>query len=408
MKRRWLAIAMAACILGIACSVISLNSYYKIQKGGVAEESFCAISDLVNCDLVEASSYSSIGSIPIAGLGLLYYVFIFLLAVVARYSMGFKKPTVAFAWWCSVASLFFTAYMAYVSVVLLNVFCLTCVGMYASNILIFVSLYLAMGMPLSDGKNFLWGYPATFFTRKKMGIDFMPKVGIHLLIAAVIFGIGMIFIASASKNIQKLSDEQISEAVENFNRQSGYDLKVDKDSTPLWGTKGAPVTFVEFSDYRCPFCRQAAFMVKPFLTEYKKNVEYYFINYPLDSECNHYVQHQMHPGACLAARAALCANKAGRFWDYHDELFRETGNIDNKLVLKIAGKLNLNTDDFATCLGSAEVDRKLKEDIETARKIYITGTPSIFLNSRYLRFWRSPELLRLLVRKEIEGSKVKK
>lgn len=401
MKRRWLTVALIACVIGAVCAFISLDRYLEIQKSGVAEASFCSVSDFIDCDIVEASSYASINGLPVAGIGFVYYIFMFLFVFVGRFFKGFKMPTVAFVWWASVLSIIYTIYMAYISMSVLNVICLTCAGMYVANLLLFVSLYLAMGMPLKECVSFIWGYWATIITNKKRGIDFMPKFWTHLLSAVIIFGIGMIFITSAAKNIGSPNQEEIAGYVGRHFRQSKYDLKFDKNNTPMWGTKGAPVTIVEFSDFECPYCKIAAFRVKPFLVEFKKDVAFYFLNYPLDSTCNHYMQHQMHPGACLAAKAVICANAEGKFWEYHNALFRNKGRIDDELIKKITRNLKLSEAAFNECLADPATERKLQDDIEAARRIYVSGTPSVFINDRNLKAWKSPEILRAVVENEL-------
>lgn len=406
MKRKWLTVAIISCVIGIICASESLRNFYRIFKSGVvAGDSFCAISDFVNCDVVEASSYSNFNGIPIAGLGLIYYILILIFISWARFSRGFKKPTVAFAWWSTIPAVLYSIVLLYISVFILHALCLTCIGMYLVNVALFISLYLAMRIPINESLSFFWGYWLTILARRRKGIDFMPKFFIHLLASIIIFAIGLVFISSASSNIDTLSDAQLSDYLNDFYRQSRYDIKFDKDSASMWGTKNAPVTVVEFSDYRCPFCKLAAFTIKPFLVEYRDDVAYYFLNYPLDSTCNHYMQHQMHPGACLAAKGGICADKLGKFWEYHDTMFKSDEQIDVKLLEKIAKKLNLNKKILMNCVRSAETDRKLKREIESARRIFITGTPSIFINNRHLKFWRNPAMLREVVKREIEASK---
>lgn len=405
MKRRWLTVAMIASIFGAVCSVVSLQNYLRIHEGGVvAEDSFCSISESINCDVVEASSYASVGNIPIAGLGLIYYILILVFSAVARFSRGFKKPTVAFAWWSSILAVLYSILLAYISLVVMRTVCITCLGMYSANFILFISLFLAMRIPPSEWFSFLWGYWLTILARKKRGIDFMPKFGAHLLAFIIVFGIGLVFISSATGKIKRMSDAEIANYVDHFYKQSKYDIKFDKAGTSVWGVEGAPVTIVEFSDYRCPFCRISAFLIKPFLAEYKNNVAYYFVNYPLDSTCNHYMQQQMHPGACLGAKAGICAEKFGKYWEYHDEMFKSTEQITMLLVMDIVKKLGIDGEKFAICLNSAETERKLRDDIEASRRIYITGTPTVFVNDRRLKSWKNPEVLRDIVSREIKAA----
>lgn len=404
MKRSWLTVAMIMCVLGGVCAGISLHNYFKIQRAGIVEGSFCSITEYINCDVIEASSYSAVKGVPIAGLGLTYYIILLIFLAVARFSKGFNRSIVAFSWWMTCFSILYSLFLFYVAAMVIHALCLTCIGMYIANIMLFVSLYLAMEIPLNQAPQFLWGYWWTVITRRKTGIDFMPKFGSRLLAAAVMFAIGLLFVSSAASTIKKPGAVEIADYVNNFYRQSKYDIKFDKENSPVWGAKGAPVMITEFSDFMCPFCKLAAFSIRPYLAEYKGKVVYYFLNYPLDSNCNHYMEHQMHNGACVAAKASICANELGKFWEYHDHLFKSKGQITMQYVVGLARKLKIDEGAFVECMDSVEAEKKLQDDIEAARRIYVTGTPSVFLNDRQLKFWRSPDVLRTIVDKEIELS----
>src|SRR6266481_2717123 len=79
------------------------------------------------------------------------------------------------------------------------------------------------------------------------------------------------------------------------------------------------VTIELFSDFQCPFCAQFA---PAFRELQKRGVEgvsatIRFKQFPLN----------FHPDAQLAAQAALAANEQGRFWEMHDLLFANQGEL---------------------------------------------------------------------------------
>ena len=55
-------------------------------------------------------------------------------------------------------------------------------------------------------------------------------------------------------------------------------------------TDGAKVMIVDFSDFQCPYCRQAFYAYKPIIAKYEAQqpgaVKFVLKDYPLDSECN--------------------------------------------------------------------------------------------------------------------------
>ena len=101
-------------------------------------------------------------------------------------------------------------------------------------------------------------------------------------------------------------------------------VAVNVANAPMQGSKDAPVTILEFSDFQCPFCGK---FYKETLSQledtYVKTgkVKLYFRNYPLDTTCNPSMSQQLHPFACKAAEAAACADAQGKFWEYHNTLF---------------------------------------------------------------------------------------
>ncbi|KKP87346.1 MAG: DSBA-like protein thioredoxin domain-containing protein [Microgenomates group bacterium GW2011_GWC2_46_7] len=88
--------------------------------------------------------------------------------------------------------------------------------------------------------------------------------------------------------------------------------EVDVKNAQVKGPKTAKVTVVEFSDFECPFCIRAFPTVEQILKEYKNDVRFYFMQFPLT---------QIHPNAQKAAEASLCAADQGKFWEFHDKLF---------------------------------------------------------------------------------------
>src|SRR5215467_13292999 len=97
--------------------------------------------------------------------------------------------------------------------------------------------------------------------------------------------------------------------------------KLKTDLAPNFGTPGAPVVLVLFSDFQCPFCKEEAKMLRTnLLSAYPKQVRAYFKDMPLD---------QIHPWARPAAIAGRCVFKqnAAAFWDYHDWMYDHQGEI---------------------------------------------------------------------------------
>lgn len=150
-------------------------------------------------------------------------------------------------------------------------------------------------------------------------------------------------------------------------------------------TKGSgEVTIVEFSDFQCPFCQdffnKAYKEIKAKYIDTNK-VKFVYRNYPLTS---------LHPDAQKAAEAAECANRQGRFFDYHDMLFTRMipisqanpkgAGLDVASLKRYAVELGLDSSKFNTCLDNGESKEIVAKDVEVATKAGVTGTPTFFIN----------------------------
>ncbi len=149
-----------------------------------------------------------------------------------------------------------------------------------------------------------------------------------------------------------------------------------KDAAVL-GKSNAPVTFVEFTDFQCPFCQR--FFTETYSqikTKYVDTgkVKIIFRHYPLS----------FHVNAEIAGVAAECANRQGKFVEYHDILFKKgqadgTG-LDVASLKTYASEAGLNTSKFNTCLDNKETLAIVQKDQADGNAAGVSGTPTMFVN----------------------------
>jgi protein-disulfide isomerase len=140
------------------------------------------------------------------------------------------------------------------------------------------------------------------------------------------------------------------------------------------GASTAPVVLVEFTDFECPYCGRFARDLFPALVrEYVDTgkVQVAVRHLPL----------QMHPLALGAGAAAECARRQGRFWEMHDELFREGVTRDESTLKTLAQTLGLDLSEFNRCM-SGEGKAAASADAQLAETLGVTGTPSFFVGRR--------------------------
>ena len=72
------------------------------------------------------------------------------------------------------------------------------------------------------------------------------------------------------------------------------------------------------------------------LEKYPKEVKLVYKNFPLVG----------HKFARKAATAALAAHEQGKFWEFHDNLFKNYRNLDDAKIQEIAEELGLDMERF--------------------------------------------------------------
>jgi protein-disulfide isomerase len=154
-----------------------------------------------------------------------------------------------------------------------------------------------------------------------------------------------------------------------------------------YGNPSARVKIVEYSDYECPFCGMTHFNLRKAVETYPGDVALVHVNFPLDMACNDLLDQPFHDSACEAARASVCAQRQGRFWEYNDYLFTHQRQIGRIPHLRIAKSLGLDTDAFEACMSDPTSLADVKADIEKAKKTEFVrngqiGTPIIMINGK--------------------------
>lgn len=147
-------------------------------------------------------------------------------------------------------------------------------------------------------------------------------------------------------------------------------MDVAYDPGRVRGNPDANVTLVEFSDFHCPYCRQAYTTVKNLLQKYDGKIKLAYRDLPLmevDTELS-------------AAEASRCAGDQGKFWQYHDLLFENQDEYGQSDFTRFADSLHLKVPQFADCLTTRKYKDRVKQDFQEALRLGAMGTPYFFVN----------------------------
>ncbi|NNF04575.1 MAG: thioredoxin domain-containing protein, partial [Rhodothermales bacterium] len=232
-------------------------------------------------------------------------------------------------------------------------------------------------------------------------LGFSPNILKVAIAAVAVFGVGYAWGLDHKQDLTGSYD--IGAEVSRHFAQPVLDVQVHPGAA-VWGNPDAAITIVEWADFQCPACRESAFHLRPALFEYRDDVKLVFMNYPLDSGINPYMRDQLHGQAGNAARAGVCAQEYGDFWEYHDDLFRNQAVLAPTLYTRLADERGWEPRPFAECMISDETEQRILSDIEMAKTAGVGGTPSIYIQGRKVALWRNTEFIWEILDRELANA----
>lgn len=150
------------------------------------------------------------------------------------------------------------------------------------------------------------------------------------------------------------------------------------------GDPDAPVTLVQYGAYDCASCVDAQPIVRAVLQRHGRRMRYVFRHFP---------QNSRNPQPSLAAQAAEAAGAQGRFWEMHDLLLRNRGNLAEAELTHLALATGLEIYRFTADLAGGEHERRIRADFLGGLQSGVPRTPTFFLNGVRLAGHRSVEVL---------------
>lgn len=143
-----------------------------------------------------------------------------------------------------------------------------------------------------------------------------------------------------------------------------------EDNDPVLGDPDANIAIVEFSDFQCPFCARAHTGA---LSDMKNSNE--FLNGEINLVYKHFPLTSIHPFAQKAGEAGECANRQGKFWEYHDTLFANQNALDTTSLKQYASQVGLDTNEFDSCLDNGDARSEVTKETSQATASGGRGTP---------------------------------
>jgi len=234
------------------------------------------------------------------------------------------------------------------------------------------------------------------FRRSSLYATLLPLAFVTGLAAGYVFwGRGQETVAPLAQAVAPAPAEALAgqPAQPDLRAQQGQiRLEIEEDDDPVRGPGDAPITLIEFSDFRCPFCKRFySETLTPLLEAYPDQIRFIYRDFPV-------------VGGFEAALASECADEQDSYWPYHNLLFGgEYDELSNEALLAYAEQLTLDLDSFSTCLEEERYADEVENDARYAAGLGVTGTPTFFINGIPLVGAQPLEVFRQLIDAELEG-----
>jgi protein-disulfide isomerase/uncharacterized membrane protein len=356
---RWRVAFLVFCTAGVLFSA-DLERLHVNVHTDPDYQSYCAMSERVNCETVAASDFAVAGGLPTAIWGILAYTGMGILAVWGLRGR-LRTPTWPFGilFWSSLLSSIVGLVLFFISHFVIHSVCVVCAATYLVN---FALLGTAAMTLRRDGTG-----PSTALGKEMQAITGDPGkpllLGLAMLVAAAVL------LRSVPHYWEAGS----------LTGPGGLAAGVTADGHPWIGAREPVVEIVEFSDYQCPHCRRGHDDMRALVTREPDRVRLVHRNYPLDDACNPTMRRPLHVEACDYARMAVCAGEQDRFWAANDYIFGQSRRHDAITTAELAGKTGIDRGVLEACLQSDRAARVVAEDMQAARDLGVRGTPTFLL-----------------------------
>jgi len=370
---RWGVAASAA--IGAAAS-----GYLFSRKLDASGPSICNVSEVVNCDLVNSSANSEIFGIPIALLGIGFFLGV---AAVALFASAPRHRMFQVVAGLAAIGVAYSAFLA-VAAAQLGAVCPMCMTIYACCALLVWGGWLGArraGVRLTDQ----WTEAA---------------VSVHAVVIAFVF-VGIVAIGQStwSSARARTTSGRVLEALAEKDAASDPNAELNVQITDLYarpaaalplegdeprrGRADAPITILEFADYGCPHCAEAAEVIED-LVRTVPQVQVRFRVFPLSGFCNPIIEPSspegtaLEIGRCRAALAAHCAGAQGKFWEYTDGVFAGQPDLSDERLMEVAQQVGADPSALQTCMADPASARAVMDDALAGAALRLQGTPAFF------------------------------
>ena len=390
-------------LAGFLTALLLAHLHYTLNLGGPFAFQVCR----KGCDVVNTSSYSEFLGVPIASYGAVVYFQIFILSLLSLLLAGtpLELCLLSLVFLISIFCVGISFLLAGISIFKLSSLCNLCGLTYLINCLLaFVSggtlkassgaTFKTVGSALRNlfsPKGDVQRDPEEYYRKR------MTNVIVMALLLSISSGLAVSFFYSEKyQSVDRGKIQKFLEGYANLQR-----MAVKTASSPAKGSKSPKLTIVVFSDFNCSYCRTASLVLDRLLPEYRGDLQIVYKHLPHDKTCNPYEQYVSPKKSCELSKASICAQKQGKFWEYHDLLFGASQPEVSEAIIPLAQKIGISEENFTACINDPVTQQLLLGDIEEAHRLGAQSTPTFFLNGRMIQGLPPTSLLHTLIQREI-------
>lgn len=171
---------------------------------------------------------------------------------------------------------------------------------------------------------------------------------------------------------QALQQQQMSKMQQTATKAINKNAKdlFNNPESPVIGNPNGDITLIEFMDYQCAHCKDMGPIIDQLIGS-DLNLRVVYKEFPIFG-----------PTSEFAAKAALAAQKQGKYAAFHDALMRDDNPLTKDEILKIAQQTGLDTAKLEKDIDDATVAKQLKDNLRLAQDLGLLGTPAIIVGDR--------------------------
>lgn len=371
--RGWRIACLALAIVGVCLSADLMRLHVNVHTDP-DYQSYCAVSEGVNCETVAASDHAVMLGLPLAVWGLWFFAGVGGMAAWGLRRRGDRPVTWPFGllFWASLGASAYGVVLFYVSKVVIGSLCLLCLASYGVSF----ALLFASAMALRRGAQ----GPLSALRAELAAVRQSP--------GAPLAYVGAFLLAWAALFVGLPRYWQVDTPVA-VGAGRGF-----TDAGHAWiGAEEPAIEIVEFSDYQCPHCQRGHQQMRELVAGNPDRVRLVHRHFPLDQTCNDDITRPFHPHACLYSALAHCAGEQGRFWQANDFLYERGRRPEAVTAEELAAGVGVDAGRLAECVDDPGTRRRIARDLEAGRALRVRGTPTFVLDGRVYPGRIPPEVL---------------